>query len=590
MGKYWRHITVAASLLLLLSACESSSNTSTNSNKPEAPKESIANFPMTITNDGKPVDAVFNYGLVSATPFEGTLNTAFYQGAPDAEVLQFFDEGLFHSNGDHEITNEGAATFELSTDRKTMTIKIKDNVKWHDGEPVKAEDLEYAYLVIGSKDYTGVRYGSALIQDVVGMEAYHAGSAANISGIKVIDAKTLTISWNEANPSVLTGIWGTPLPKHYFKGIPINQLAQSDKIRKNPIGFGPFKLNKIVPGESVEFVRNEDYWAGKPSLKGVIVKVVSPTVVLQALKKGDIDLAEFPTDQYPTAKGTKNVQFIGDIDSAYTYIGFKLGHWDAQKELNVMDNPKFQNKKLRQAMAYAMDNQAVGDKLYHGLRFPATTLIPPSFAGYHDKNAKGYPYNLEKAKQLLDEAGYKDKDGDKLREDPDGKKFTVNFLMMSGSEIAEPLAKFYMQGWKEAGLDVQLVDGRLSEFNSFYDRVQKDDPKVDIFAAAWSTGSDVDPYGLYGRDVMFNYTHWVNDKNDELLKKGQSEQAFNKDYRKDIYNQWQALMAEEVPLIPTLYRAGIYAVNNRVKNLSVDPSSKLTWKDVSVTSEKAEAE
>ncbi|MDF2963486.1 MAG: bacterial extracellular solute-binding s, 5 Middle family protein [Paenibacillus sp.] len=600
MRKCWIFISILAVLLLLLSACENSSTSSptstagsteqVNTGKPKEAKESIDSFPMSVKNDGTPIEGVLNYGLVSESPFEGTLNTAFYTGAPDAEILQFFDESLFRMNGDYEITNDGAATFELSADKKTMTIKIKDNVKWHDGQPVKAEDLEYAYLIIGHKDYTGVRYGDALMQDIAGMDAYHSGAAPSISGIKVIDAKTLTITWNNANPSVLTGVWSTPFPKHYLKDIPFSQLAQSDKIRKNPIGFGPFKLNKIVPGESVEFVRNDDYWDGKPALKGVIVKVVSPKVVLQSLKKGEIDTASFPTDQYVTAKGTKNVQFIGKIDGAYTYIGFKLGHWDAQKQENVMDNPKFQNKKLRQAMAYAMDNKSVGDKLYHGLRFPATTLIPPSFAGYHDKSIKGYAYDLAKAKALLDEAGYKDKDGDGLREDPDGKKFTINFLMMSGSDIAEPLAKFYMQGWKEVGLDVQLVDGRLAEFNSFYDRVQKDDPKVDIYAAAWSTGSDVDPYGLYGRNVMFNYTHWVNEKNDELLEKGHSEQAFDKAYRKDIYNQWQTLMSEEVPVIPTLYRAEIYAVNNRVKNFSVDPSSKLSWKDVSVTADKPQTE
>ncbi|TBL77315.1 oligopeptide ABC transporter substrate-binding protein [Paenibacillus thalictri] len=606
-------IGVLASLLLLLSACEgssagsgaagtksvaggdasgaaASSSAPASGSKQKGQLESISSFPMTVKNDAAPVDGILTYGLVSDTPFEGTLNTAFYTGNPDAEIMQFFNESLFRLNGDYEITNEGAATFALSPDKKTMTIKIKDNVKWHDGEPVKAEDLEFAYLIIGSKDYTGVRYGDSLIQDIVGMEEYHAGKAQNISGIKVVDAKTLTITWNNANPSVLTGVWSSPVPKHYLKDIPIAQMAQSDKIRKNPIGFGPFKLTKIVPGESVEFVRNDDYWEGKPILKGVIVKVVSTKVVLQALKKGEIDIASFPTDQYPTAKGTKNVQFIGNIDNAYTYIGFKLGHWDAQKQENVMDNPKLQNKKLRQSMAYAMDNQAVGDKLYHGLRFPATTLIPPSFASYHDNNVKSYTHDPAKAKALLDEAGYKDKDGDGLREDPEGKKFTINFLMMSGSDIAEPLAKFYMQGWKEVGLDVQLVDGRLAEFNSFYDRVQKDDPKVDIYAAAWSTGADIDPYGLYGRNVLFNYTHWVNEKNDELLEKGHSEQAFDKAYRKDIYNQWQALMNEELPVIPTLYRADIYAVNNRVKNFTVDPSSKLTWKDVSVTADKPQTE
>uniref|UniRef100_C5DA11 Extracellular solute-binding protein family 5 n=1 Tax=Geobacillus sp. (strain WCH70) TaxID=471223 RepID=C5DA11_GEOSW len=584
----WKFFVVLVVLLLGLTACSNNSTNNKDSKNQTAQKEDISKFPMTVKNDGKIVDGVLKYGLVSDTPFEGTLSYAFYKGQPDAEILQFFDESLFRTNGDYEITNDGAATYELSDDKKTITIKIKDNVKWHDGEPVKAEDLEYAYLVIGHKDYTGVRYGDALIQDIVGMEEYHSGKADKISGIKVIDDKTLTITWKHANPSVLTGIWAYPLPKHYLKDVPIKDLAKSDKIRKNPIGFGPFKVKKIVPGESVEFVRNDDYWDGKPNLKGVILKVVSPQVVLQALKKGEIDIAEFPTDQYVSAKGTKNIQFVGKIDLAYNYIGFKLGHWDAKKQENVMDNPKFQNKKLRQAMAYAINNKEVADRLYHGLRFPATTLIPPSFPGYHDKNAKGYTYDPEKAKKLLDEAGYKDVDGDGFREDPNGKKFTINFLSMSGGDIAEPLAKFYMQCWKDVGLNVQLVDGRLAEFNSFHDMVEKDNPKVDVFAAAWYTGTNVDPYGLYGRDVMFNYSRWVNEKNDELLEKGHSEQAFDKEYRKKIYNEWQALMNEEVPVIPTLYRSIIYAVNNRVKNFTVDPSSKLTWKDVGVTSEKPE--
>lgn len=586
----WKFFVVLVVLLLGLTACSSNSTNNKDNKNQTAQKEDISKFPMTVKNDGKIVeDGVLKYGLVSDTPFEGTLSYAFYEGDPDFKILQFFDESLFHINKDYEITNDGAATYELSDDKKTMTIKIKDNVKWHDGEPVKAEDLEYAYLVIGHKDYTGVRYGDALIQDIVGMEEYHSGKADKISGIKVIDDKTLTITWKHANPSVLTGIWAYPLPKHYLKDVPIKDLAKSDKIRKNPIGFGPFKIKKIVPGESVEFVRNDDYWAGKPKLKGVILKVVSPQVVLQALKKGEIDIAEFPTDQYVNAKGTKNIQFVGKIDLSYNYIGFKLGHWDAKKQENVMDNPKFQNKKLRQAMAYAINNKEVADRLYHGLRFPATTLIPPSFPSYHDKNAKGYTYDPEKAKKLLDEAGYKDVDGDGFREDPNGKKFTINFLSMSGGDIAEPLAKFYMQCWKDVGLNVQLVDGRLAEFNSFYDMVQNDDPKVDVFAAAWATGTDVDPYGLYGRNVMFNFSRWVNEKNDELLEKGHSEQAFDKEYRKKIYNEWQALMNEEVPVIPTLYRSVIYAVNNRVKNYSadIDPFT-WKWKDVGVTSEKPE--
>ena len=589
----FKFFSLFLALALVLSAC--SSKTGTDSKKPAASnekKESIGNFPMVAKNHKDPVsDGSLTYALVSDTPFEGTFNYAFYTGQPDAEVMQFFDEPLFSTDGDYQYTQDGAATYEMSKDNKTITVKIKDNVNWSDGQPVKAEDYEYSFLIIGSKDYTGVRYGDAIIQSIVGMDAYHKGTAKNISGIKIIDDKTLSITFTKSNPSLLTGLWPYATPKHYLGDVPIKDMAKSDKIHKTPIGFGPFKIKKMVPGESIEFVRNDDYYNGKPALGGLILKVVNPKVILQSLKKGEVDIAQFPTDQYQSAKGSKNFQFVGKVDLAYSYIGFKLGHWDAKKSVNVMDNPKFQDKRLRQAMGYALDEKSVGDKIYNGLRFPATSLIPPSFASWSSPDANPISYDPKKAKTLLDEAGYKDVDGDGLREDPNGKKFHINYLAMSGGDIAEPLAKFYMQCWKSVGLDVGLVDGRLAEFNSFYKMVESDDPKVDIFGAAWGTGTDVDPYGLYGKDVPFNYSHFVSEKNDQLLADGHSEKAFDHAYRKNVYAEWQKYMNDEMPLIPTLFRSIIYGVNNRVTNYTVDPKdSSFVWSKVGVSSKTPDAE
>jgi peptide/nickel transport system substrate-binding protein len=589
----FKFFSLLLALALVLSAC--SSKTGTDSKKPVASKdkESIGNFPMVAKNHKDPVsDGSLTYALVSDTPFEGTFNYAFYTGNPDVEVMQFFDEPLFSTDGDYQYTQDGAATYKMSDDNKTITVKIKDNVNWSDGQPVKAEDYEYSFLVIGSKDYTGVRYGDAIIQSIVGMDAYHKGTAKNISGIKIIDDKTLSITFTKSNPSLLTGLWPYATPKHYLGDVPIKDLAKSDKIHKTPIGFGPFKIKKMVPGESVEMVRNDDYYNGKPALGSVVVKVVNPKVIVQALKKGEVDIAYyFPTDQYKVAKGSKNFQFVGKVDLAYSYIGFKLGHWDAKKSVNVMDNPKFQDKRLRQAMAYALDEKSVGDKIYNGLRFPATSLIPPSFASWSNPDSNSIGFDPKKAKKLLDEAGYKDKDGDGLREDPSGKKFHINFLSMSGGDIAEPLAKFYMQCWKNVGLDVSLVDGRLAEFNSFYKMVEEDDPKVDVYQAAWGTGTDVDPYGLYGRDVPFNYSHFVSEKNDQLLADGHSEKAFDHAYRKQVYDEWQKYMNDEMPIIPTLFRSAVTAVNNRVTNFSVDPKdSSFVWSKVGVSSNTPDAE
>ncbi|MBS4175476.1 oligopeptide ABC transporter substrate-binding protein [Bacillus sp. FJAT-49736] len=579
---------------LLLSACSSSTggNGSKKKSEPGKPAVDTSKFPMQVKNDKTEVqDGTLTYALLSNTPFEGTLDYAFYTGQPDSEVLQFFSEPLFWSNSDYEFTNDGPASYTLSDDNKTFTVKIKDNVNWSDGKPVTAEDYKYSFQVIGSPDYTGVRYGDDLIQSIVGMKEYHAGKAKDISGIKIIDEKTISFTFTKPSPALITGFWPYAMPKHYLGDIPIKDLAKSDKIHKTPIGFGPFKIKKIVPGESVEYVRNDDYYAGKPKLKSIILKVVNPKVVLQSLKKGEVDIASFPADQYPAAKNAKAFQFVGKTALSYSYIGFKLGHWDAKKGENVMDNPKFADKKLRQAMAYAIDFKSIGEKIYNGLKFPATGLIPPSFATWYDKDSNPATFDPEKAKKLLDEAGYKDKDGDGLREDPKGNKFHINFLAMSGSETAEPLAKFYIQSWKNVGLDVSLVDGRLAEFNSFYKMVEEDDPKVDIFAAGWNTGTDVDPYGLYGKNVPFNYVHFVSDKNDQLLEDGHSEAAFDKEYRKKVYNEWQTYMNDEMPLIPGLFSYSLTAVNNRVKDYSLDPVKGNTiWRDVTVTSDTPDAE
>jgi len=542
-------------------------------------------FPLDVSNTGAAVeDGEVTFGLVSDTPFEGTLNRVFYSGAPDADIMSFFDEALLDVDGDYLITNNGAADYTISDDNKTITVTIKDGVKWHDGEPVKADDLLYTYELLGHPDYTGTRY-TFMVENVVGMPEYHEGKTDKISGIEVIDEKTISVTFTEATPSLLSGFWSAPTPRHYLGDIAsLDEIVASEKIRTTPIGFGPYKVAKVVPGESVLFERYDEYWRGKPALKSIVLKVVSSASVLESLKKGEIDYAEIPVDQYEVAKGIENIELLAKVDTAYTYIGFKLGKWDAAKKENVTDpNAKLSNKLVRQAMWHAMDNETIGKELYHGLRFPATSLIIPVFASFHDASIEGRSYDPEKAKALLDEAGYVDTNSDGFREDPEGKEFVLNFASMEGGETAEPIAQFYMQNWADVGIKVQLLDGRLHEFNSFYDMVEADEPKIDIYQGAWGTGTDPDPEGLYGRTAAFNYTRYTSEKNDELLAAGTSEKSFDSDFRKDIYNQWQALMVEEVPVAPTVYRYSLMGVNKRVVNYSIDPASELRLFEMGVS-------
>ncbi|NAO99673.1 oligopeptide ABC transporter substrate-binding protein, partial [Halomonas sp. MG34] len=182
-----------------------------------------------------------------------------------------------------------------------------------------------------------------------------------------------------------------------------------------------------------------------------------------------------------------------------------------------------------------------------------------------------------------------DVDGDGMRENPEGEELVINFASMSGGDTAEPLANYYIQSWEQVGLKVQLLDGRLQEFNTFYDRVGQsgdDDPAVDIFQGAWGVGYDVNPSGLYGRDALFNFPRYASEENDKLLEEGVSAKSFDVDHRKEVYNEWQQLMVDEIPVFPTLYRAVLVPVNNRVQNYSI----AVDWFDkynLAVTAEEA---
>lgn len=244
-------------------------------------------FPTKTSKRAKAIEGGhLNYGLVSDSPFEGLLNWAFFQSGYDAAILQVFDEPLLSTDENYVFNQDGAATYELSEDRKTITLTIRDGVNWHDGNPVTGEDLEFAYLTIGHPEYKGARY-DALFQMIEGMEEYHAGKTKRISGIKT-DGKKISITFKEANPSILTGLWTYPLHKKYLGNLSLSEMESSDKIRKYPIGFGPYKVKRVVQGEAVEFEAYHNYWKGNPQLDSITLSVVNSTTVVKALESGKL--------------------------------------------------------------------------------------------------------------------------------------------------------------------------------------------------------------------------------------------------------------------------------------------------------------
>ena len=527
-------------------------------------------------NNGNAVPgAVLSVAMVKDSPLVGIFNQAMYKDGYDGDIIDWFlGSYILDIDENFEVTDTGIATLSVDPENKKATIKIKDGMKWSDGQPIVADDIIYTYEVIGNKEYTGVRYSDESAK-IVGMEDYKAGKASTISGIKKIDDKTVEISFKEMGQGIYTvgnGLERYAMPKHYLKDVPIKDLEKSEKIRSKVVVAGPYTISSIVPGESIELKGNPYYFKGKPKTDKVTIQVVNSQTITAAMKSGKYDIVlDIPTELYKTYKDLDNIDTLGRQELYYSYLGFKMGKYDKTKGENVVNpNAKVADLKLRQALAYGLDIKQMVKAFYDGLREKATSSVPPVFEKYYPKDLAGFPYDPEKAKKLLDEAGYKDVNGDGYREDKNGKPFEIKIAAMSGGDIAEPLVQFYIQQWKEIGIKGVLATGRLIEFNSFYDKVEADDPEIDVYFAAWGVGTNLGPYETAGRKSMFNYSRFASDENDKLMAEVTSPKTLtDPNYKPEAYKKWQEYYINQAVEVPLTYRYQLYPVNKRVKNFYV---------------------
>ncbi|QPC46067.1 oligopeptide ABC transporter substrate-binding protein [Mangrovibacillus cuniculi] len=505
-------------------------------------------------------------------PFAGVLSYAFYEGEDDANILQFMHEGLTQLD-DELVAVPNLASWEVAEDYKSVKFTLEQGVKWHDGVELTAKDMVFAWEIIGHKDYTGPRFAN--VSNIVGIDEYKEGTAETISGVEVHDDYSFTVNFKEPSVVLVENLWTIPEPKHHYEGVAIADLAASAQVRQTPIGVGPFKIKSITPGESVELERYEDYWQGAAKLDGVVYKIIDGALAQGLIQNGEIDIIEAPKDQWATISTLENVNPVTADAMSYSYIAFDWGKYDHDKGMVVSDNPKFQEKKLRHALAHALDRQAFIDAFANGLGKPLNAPFPSiSWAAIPDSEINTYEYDVEKAKSLLDEAGYVDKDGDGFREDPKGEQFSVNFDAMSGAETSEARAQFIIQSWGEVGIKAQLNGGALKEFNLFYDTIEADDPSVETFMGAWGLAADPDPAGIWLSTDTWNMWRWYNEESDALIKKGTTLPAEGQDvieHRTAIYHDWQKLVNEELPVIFFEQRVDPWAINKRVQGVEVTP-------------------
>ena len=568
-------ILFSATAALTLAACGNNNQSSSSSSASGTTK-----YASEVTHDGTPIKGgTLKYAIVSSSPFSGIFADELSADTNDSSIGGLIDESMFEYDENRKLTNTGLASIEFDVENKTATVTLNSkDYKWSDGQPVTIDDYIFAYQAIGNKDYTGVRYDDDY-KNVVGMEEYHDGKADSVSGLEKVDDYTVKIHFKEMSPSMqLAGgsVCAYIMPKHIFKDIPEAEWEKSEYVRGTKfVGLGQFKIESIVAGESVTLVPNEHYYKGVAKVDKVVMEVVSPDNIVSEMKAGNYDIATMPNSQYEAYKDLTNVTLLGSQASAYEYIGFHLGKYDKETGKNVTDpNAKMADVKLRQAMAYALDIDAAGQNLYNGLQHSSNSIIIPFFKDVYNKDQEGFSYNPEKAKQLLDEAGYKDVDGDGIRENKDGSKLTINFAARTRDEANESLVQQYLNWWKEIGLNVQLYTGRTIELNSFYDKVQADDPEIDVFAAGWSTGYDPNPSGLFGETAQFNFERYVDAEGTTIMDKISSTESFDSAKNVEFYKEWQKYVHDKAFIFPTLVGEELTAVNKRVKYFDVNLGSK----------------
>ena len=564
-------VFLSAAAALTLAACGNASNNNSSTSSEASKAASKSKFSSEVTHEGTAIKGgTLKYALVAASPFSGIFIDELSSNSTDSTIASQVDQSMFEYDENRKLTNTGLASIEFDVEGKTATIKLNGkDYKWSDGQPFTIDDYIFAIEAIGNKDYTGTRYNDRYT-NIVGMKDFHEGKSDKISGVEKVDDYTVKLHFEKMLPSMQLAGGAIPaytMPKHIFKDIPVKEWEKSEYVRGNKVvGLGAFTIESVVAGESVTLKANEYYYKGRPKLDKVVMQVVAPNAIVSEMKAGNYDIATMPSAQYESFKDLTNVTYVSTFAPSYEYIAFHLGKFDKATGKNVTDpNAKMSDVKLRQAMGYALDIDAAGESLYNGLNYGTNSIILPFFKDVYNPEQEGFAYNPEKAKQLLDEAGYKDVDGDGIRENKDGSKLQINFAARTRDDANESLIQQYLLWWKEIGLDVQLYTGRTIESNNFYEKIQADDPEIDVFSGGWGVGYDPNPANLFGETAKFNFSRYVNEKGTEIMKKIASTEAFDEAKLKEFYKEWQAYAHDEAFMIQTLVGDSVTAVNKRVK-------------------------
>ncbi len=443
----------------------------------------------------------------------------------------------------------------ISADSLTWTFHLRDDVKWHDGEPFTSADVKFTYEVIMDTE-----------NDVRTRTGWD-----RITSCETPDDYTVVFKFDKVDAPFLYRVSiAEILPKHILEGLPSAELTFADWFRA-PVGTGPFMFKEWVAGDHITVVKNPNYFLeGQPYLDEIVYRIVPDmNTLLNMTETGEVDIQPRVQDDV--------AELLDDMSHVDRITVQSLTPWLIWINMN---HPLFKDVRTREALAYGFDKEIINEKVYRGFSLPADGPISPQLSVYNP-DIKIFRYDPEKAKALLEEVGWKDEDGDGIREAhgvegvEDGTPFEFETANLAGEQIRVQLLSLVHAQWKEIGLaaEINLVDvGTM--FGDMH-------PNNNFETSYSYIGRYVDPDlgTLYlDRDRFENRSNYVgfnNERVDELILA--SQQTADQAERKEYFMEAQAIIAEQVPQLFIGWRANSTAVNTRVKGYKPAPGYDEFW-------------
>lgn len=456
------------------------------------------------------------------------LNPIISTDSASSDISQWIFNGLLKYDKDGNITTDLASSYKFENNTK-LIIKLRKDVKWHDGEKFTADDVLFTYeKVTDKKVFTPLK-----------------SNFKEVKSVKKLDDYTIEIIFKKPYFKALVSWMLSIIPEHILKD---EKNIMTSSFNKKPIGTGPYKLKEFKNSSDITLYANDEYFEGRPKIDSIHYKFLpDPNTSFLFLKQKKIDLGgltPLQIDRQITEKFKENYSITERPSFGYSYLGFNLR------------NKKFANKKVRQALSLAINRQELVDILYFGHGVVCNGPFLPGTFAYNDK-IKPINQNIQKAKQLLQEAGYS-KD----------KPLEFELITNTGNDIRINAAQILQYQLAKVGVNMKI---RVMEWQAYINTVINP-RKFEAILLAWSLALMPDAYPLWhsksDKVGGYNLVGYHNKEVDDLIEKGST--TIDQKKLGDIYKKLFTIISDDLPYLFLYIPNSITVVNSSIKN--VEPS------------------